>query len=167
VAEARYLLGQKEIEKLQQQVAALKAECAQTQAYAQAQEREVALLQQRNRELEEQLAALRQSAPSRAGIELRSSHPTGAAHCWRNQERLQALPAQPALSPKVAAAPTSGESSRKRKPVGGIPPLTLKEEESRTERLLKRSLLATGPSSGEGGERSRIELPAFLQRRLY
>jgi myosin heavy subunit len=164
VAEARY---QKEIEKLQQQVAALQAECAQTQAYAQAQEREVALLQQRNRELEEQLAALRQSAPSRAGVELRSSHPTGAAHCWRHQERLQALPAQPALSPKVAAAPTSGESSRKRKPVGGIPPLTLKEEESRTERLLKRSLLATGPSSGEGGERSRIELPAFLQRRLY
>jgi len=164
VAEARY---QKEIEKLQQQVAALQAECAQIQAYAQAQEREVALLQQRNRELEEQLAALRQSAPSRARVELRSSHPTGAAHCWRHQERLQALPAQPALSPKVAAAPTSGESSRKRKPVGGIPPLTLKEEESRTERLLKRSLLATGPSSGEGGERSRIELPAFLQRRLY
>jgi chromosome segregation ATPase len=164
VAEARY---QKEIEKLQQQVAALKAECAQTQAYAQAQEREVALLQQRNRELEEQLAALRQSAPSRAGVELRSSHPTGAAHGWRHQERLQALPAQPALSPKVAAAPTSGESSRKRKPVGGIPPLTLKEGEDRTERLLKRSLLATGPSSGEGGERSRIELPAFLQRRLY
>jgi hypothetical protein len=164
VAEARY---QKEIEKLQQQVAALQAKCAQTQAYAQAQEKEVALLQQRNRELEEQLAALRQSAPSRAGVELRSSHPTGAAHGWRHQERLQALPAQPALSPKVAAAPTSGESSRKRKPVGGIPPLTLKEEESRTERLLKRSLLATGPSSGEGGERSRIELPAFLQRRLY
>ena len=164
VAEARY---QKEIEKLQQQVAALKAECAQIQAYAQAQEREVALLQQRNRELEEQLAALRQSAPSRAGVELRSSHPTGAAHGWRHQERLQALPAQPALSPKVAAAPTSGEFSRKRKPVGGIPPLTLKEEESRTERLLKRSLLATGPSSGEGGERSRIELPTFVQRRLY
>ena len=164
VAEARY---QKEIEKLQQQVAALKAECAQIQAYAQAQEKEVALLQQRNRELEEQLAALRQSAPSRAVVELRSSHPTGAAHGWRNQERLQALPAQPALSPKVAAAPTSGESSRKRKPVGGIPPLTLKEEESRTERLLKRSLLATGPSSGEGGERSRIELPTFVQRRLY
>jgi hypothetical protein len=67
----------------------------------------------------------------------------------------------------VAAVSTSGESSRKRKPVGGIPPITLKEEESRTERLLKRSLLATGPTSGEGGERSRIELPAFLQRRLY
>jgi DNA repair exonuclease SbcCD ATPase subunit len=167
VAEARYLLGQKEIEKLQQQVAALQAKCAQIQAYAQAQEREVALLQQRNRELEEQLAALRQSAPSRAGVELRSSHPTGAAHCWRHQERLQALPAPPAPSPEVAAVSTSGESPRERTPVGGIPPLTLKEGEDRTERLLKRSLLATGRGSGEGGERSRIELPTFVQRRLY
>ncbi|MFS8924552.1 hypothetical protein NW863_08765 [Synechococcus sp. B60.1] len=155
LAEAHYLVSQKQIEKLQQQVATLKTECVQAHAYAQTQEKEVALLLQRNQELEEQLAALRQSsaAPPQAVVELRSGRPA--------QERVQAVPEGPAPSPPTSR-PTTG-----RTPAGGIPPLTLKEEQDHTERLLKRSVLATGCSGGERGERSRIELPAFVQRRPY
>ncbi|MFS8901836.1 hypothetical protein NW845_10770 [Synechococcus sp. H60.2] len=155
LAEAHYLVSQKQLEKLQQQVATLKTECVQAHAYAQTQEKEVALLLQRNQELEEQLAALRQSsaAPPQAVVELRSGRPA--------QERVQAVAEGPAPSPPTSR-PTTG-----RTPAGGIPPLTLKEEQDHTERLLKRSVLATGCSGGERGERSRIELPTFVQRRLY
>ncbi len=159
LAEAHHLVSQKQIEKLQQQVTALKTECVQAHAYAQTQEKEVALLLQRNQELEEQLAALRQSAPSQpAVVEARSGRPVGAAHRWPDQER---APEQPAPSP------TTGRPATGRTPAGGIPPLTLEERQDRAEKLLRRSALASARAGGEGGSRSRIELPAFVQRRPY
>jgi len=151
LAEAHHLVSQKQIEKLQQQVATLKTECVQAHAYAQTQEKEVALLLQRNQELEEQLAALRQSsaAPPQAVVELRSGRPA--------QERVQA----------AAAAPPTSRPTTGRTPAGGIPPLALEERQDRAEKLLKRSALAAARAGEEGGSRSRIELPAFVQRRPY
>jgi septal ring factor EnvC (AmiA/AmiB activator) len=160
LAEAHHLVSQKQIEKLQQQVMALKTECVQAHAYAQTQEKEVALLQQRNQELEEQLATLRQSAsasPQPAVVEPRSNH--------RAQERIPAAADESAPSPATTW----------RTPTPGIPPLTLDEREEsaplgwrqRTERLLKRSALAASRAGGETGSRNRIELPTFVQRRPY
>ncbi len=161
LAEAHHLVSQKQIEKLQQQVATLKTECVQAHAYAQTQEKEVALLLQRNRELEEQLAALRQSsaAPPQAVVELRSGRPA--------QERVQAVAEGPAPSPAVAATPPTSRPTTGRTPAGGIPPLALEERQDRAEKLLRRSALAAARAGGEGGSRSRIELPAFVQRRPY
>jgi chromosome segregation ATPase len=168
LAEAHHLVSQKQIEKLQQQVMALKTECVQAHAYAQTQEKEVALLQQRNQELEEQLATLRQSAsasPQPAVVEPRSNHPASAPHRWRDQERIPAAADESAPSPATTW----------RTPTPGIPPLTLDEREEsaplgwrqRTERLLKRSALAASRAGGETGSRNRIELPTFVQRRPY
>ncbi|MGY2974698.1 hypothetical protein [Thermostichus sp. MS-CIW-37] len=174
LAEAHHLVSQKQIEKLQQQVMALKTECVQAHAYAQTQEKEVALLQQRNQELEEQLATLRQSAslsPQAAAVEPRSNHPASAPHRWRDQERIPAAADESAPSP---AAPNSRPTTW-RTPTPGIPPLTLEEREEsaphrwreRAEKLLKRSALAASQAGTETGGRSRIELPAFVQRRPY
>ncbi|MGY2881136.1 hypothetical protein [Thermostichus sp. OS-CIW-28] len=168
LAEAHHLVSQKQIEKLQQQVMALKTECVQAHAYAQTQEKEVALLQQRNQELEEQLATLRQSAslsPQAAAVEPRSNHRASAPHRWRDQERIPAAADESAPSPATTW----------RTPTPGIPPLTLDEREEsaplgwrqRTERLLKRSALAASRAGGETGSRNRIELPTFVQRRPY
>lgn len=168
LAEAHHLVSQKQIEKLQEQVMALKTECVQAHAYAQTQEKEVALLQQRNQELEEQLATLRQSAsasPQPAVVEPRSNHRASAPHRWRDQERIPAAADESAPSPATTW----------RTPTPGIPPLTLDEREEsaplgwrqRTERLLKRSALAASRAGGETGSRNRIELPTFVQRRPY
>ncbi|MEN9203575.1 MAG: hypothetical protein Q6K85_10270 [Thermostichus sp. DG02_1_bins_55] len=174
VAEAHYLVSKKQIDKLQQQVMALKTECVQAHAYAQTQEKEVALLQQLKQELEEQLANLRQQSPASVSPSLEVVEPRSLV----SRPGWDPIHAEQVTSkPLVAAVKSTGNphissSGTSPTPPTGIPPLTLEEREDRAEKLLKRSALAavTGQRPvAEGGRtsRSRIELPAFVQRRPY
>lgn len=174
VAEAHHLVSKKQIDKLQQQVMLLKTECVQAHAYAQTQEKEVALLRQLKQELEDQLANLRQQlTPSGSPAPEAGAPKSGSRLSWDllQPEGATAKPAVAAVkstvSHRMSGTPTP--------PTTGIPPLTLEEQEDRAEKLLKRSALAaaagqrlvaeTGGRSPSG--RSRIELPAFVQRRSY
>ncbi|MGQ9838176.1 MAG: hypothetical protein ACUVRV_09485 [Cyanobacteriota bacterium] len=187
VAEAHHLLSQQQIDKLQQQLMLLKTECAQAHAYAQTQEKEVALLQQLKQELEERLANLtQQSIPSDSAAPEAVVPKSGSRLSWDLTQPEPVAPeeSKEGMAKPAAAAVKSTVSHRMNwmRPTEtptplttGIPPLTLEEQEDRSEKLLKRSALAavagqrvvteTGGRSSRG--RSRIELPAFVQRRLY
>ncbi|MFQ3584380.1 MAG: hypothetical protein SNJ85_05530 [Cyanobacteriota bacterium] len=179
VAEAHHLVSQKQIDKLQQQVMLLKTECVQAHAYAQTQEKELALLQQLKQELEDQLANLRQQPTS-------SGSPAPAAMETKSVSRLSWDPIHPEeVAPKPVVPAVKSTVSQRMSwttPTGtpatsttGIPPLTLEEREDRAGKLLKRSALAAGAGQRAGvetagrtsGSRGRIELPAFVQRRSY
>lgn len=176
VAEAHHLVSQKQIDKLQQQVMLLKTECVQAHAYAQTQEKEVALLQQLKQELEDRLANLGQPADPSVSVS-----PAPEAVEPKSVSRLSwdlIHPEEVAPKPAVAAVKsTVSQPMTWRTPTGtpatGIPPLTLEEREDRAEKLLKRSALVTGAGqravveAGGRTSRSRIELPAFVQRRSY
>ncbi|MEN9221107.1 MAG: hypothetical protein Q6M04_01580 [Thermostichus sp. BF3_bins_97] len=179
VAEAHHLVSQKQIDKLQQQVMVLKTECVQAHAYAQTQEKEVALLQRLKQDLEDQLATLRQSSGSVTAPPQEAAEPKPARLSW---DLIHPVAAEPAPQPVVAAVQPVAQPLTWRTPAGapataatGIPPLTLEKQEDRAEKLLKRSALAAGAGQRAGvetgnrslGGRSRIELPAFVQRRAY
>ncbi|MCJ2544165.1 hypothetical protein JX360_14850 [Synechococcus bigranulatus str. 'Rupite'] len=179
VAEAHHLVSQKQIDKLQQQVMLLKTECVQAHAYAQTQEKEVALLQQLKQELEDQLANLRQQSIPPGSPAPEAAEPKSVSRLsWDliHPEEVAPKPVVTAVKSTVSqrmswTTPTGTPAT----PTTGIPPLTLEEREDRAEKLLKRSALAAGAGQRAGvetagrtpGSRGRIELPAFVQRRSY
>ncbi|MEN9229555.1 MAG: hypothetical protein Q6L68_01500 [Thermostichus sp. DG02_5_bins_236] len=179
VAEAHHLVSQKQIDKLQQQVMLLKTECVQAHAYAQTQEKEVALLQQLKQELEDRLANLHQQPIPPGSLTPEAAEPKSVSRLsWDliHPEEVAPKPVVTAVKSTVSqrmswTTPTGTPAT----PTTGIPPLTLEEREDRAEKLLKRSALATGAgqravveTTGRiPGSRGRIELPAFVQRRSY
>ncbi len=174
LAEAHHLVSQKQIDKLQQQVMALRTECVQAHAYAQTQEKEVALLRQQKEDLEGQLATLRQQLASVTAAAAEAAEAPSASR--RDPPSSGEVTSKPVVAavkspenPQANRTPSTGSPPLST----GIPPLTLEEEEDRAEKLLKRSPWASGakPRGETGGRsaaaRSRIELPAFVQRRPY
>ncbi len=179
VAEAHHLVSQKQIEKLQQQVMVLKTECVQAHAYAQTQEKEVALLQRLKQELEDQLVALRQSSADSPVAPARPQEVAAPKPARLSWDLIHPVAAESAPSPAPVAVQPVSQPMTWRTPTGapstGIPPLTLEEREEsaphrwreRAEKLLKPSALAASRAGVETGSRNRIELPAFVQRRSY
>ncbi len=188
LAEAHYLVSQKQLDKLQSQLEMLKTECVQAHAYAQTQEKEVAILERVRAQLEQQLAHFAsQSAQSTVWTEEPFSAPELLDHEQEQEETLDALPrvAQlPTPLPVLMAEETPPQTENRgptlvelfstevaslsENPTHGIPPLALGDDEAdKAARPQKaQAWLRRRPTPSMVPRPGRlVELPTFVQRR--
>ncbi|NJL99211.1 MAG: hypothetical protein HC924_10590 [Synechococcaceae cyanobacterium SM2_3_2] len=192
LAEAHYLVSQKQLDKLQAQLEMLKTECVQAHAYAQTQEKEVAILERVRAQLEHQLAHLTgQSAQSsvgiNVGINVGTEDPFPAPEQAVQAESPEALPRLAQLPTPLAALTTEDHSPQvdsgdptlvelfsaevaplSEKPTHGIPPLALGEDDAdKAARPQKAQawLRHRPPASMVTRPGRLVELPTFVQRR--
>ncbi|GAB4211996.1 MAG: hypothetical protein OHK0012_05480 [Synechococcales cyanobacterium] len=142
--EAHQVVNQKQIEKMQQRILELQTECVQAHAYAQSQEKEVAILEEAKQDLELRLLTL----------QAQRSQPTS--------------PAAPAVSPGVAPSPLEEEGIPPFAVDSEVPPLP-----TRTRLSVAAAGPMAGSVAGSGNGLPptpvtpvrRVELPAFVRRR--
>ncbi len=182
LAEAHHVVGKKQVERLQEKIQELEAECVQAHAYAQTQEKEVAHLERAKQELESQIAFLSTAPTSAQRAELAglTVFPLSATHRSVSEEG----PVQPQVeqSPAAASSPLEApaETQPKRSPVHpsfrprrssiGIPPLTFNAGSEASGSLSQRPKYQSWarrplPPEDSSVKKNRVELPTFVQRR--
>ncbi|MDX2272612.1 MAG: hypothetical protein NW237_11800 [Cyanobacteriota bacterium] len=179
LAEAHHIVSKKQIERLQQQIEELKAECVQAHAYAQTQEKEVALLEAVKQDLESRLRWQQGEAEPSATTSPPIHLPTMSPTARPGLPQLEVLPSrsgfpsprfpesQPAAQGQEEAIPVAATATG-RPAASGIPPLTLAPAPQVSDSLLRRRLMGeenTLPSPSRPKSTRSIELPAFVQRR--
>ena len=178
LAEAHHVVSKKQIDKLQRQIDALKAECVQAHAYAQTQEKEVALLEQQKQELQDQLIVLTQHQAAQSQAQPADQNQRDLAPARSNgspRAPITVMASETETHPQTQAPVKPRPSNPER-----IPTFSVDREEDPTPDLLRRHSLyklssasksQTGSSQPQPSPQSasrprspRVDLPSFVRR---